>query len=531
MNVQNAKNLTITEGSVKTIHDKDNRLLWGAVGYDTKYAGDITQQTYSGKNLFDVSNISAISSATTITTIDNGWEQVTTSSGYGSKITITSLSPSTTYTLSWNISIVSGSPRLAVWKGTGQSASYITVNGIAEGTGSTSFTTDADGTSINIWFYNAVPGAGDTKWTFVQLEKSASATSYEPFVGGTASPNPDYPQDINVVTGEQTVKVTGKNLLNPQAVVTDSNDATVYITSDGQWIRFQTGGKPLVINNPEQKAGAFTLTAVVKSGVDTSNVIGFTAEYSDGTTENTDAVSTTDMNEHTVTFTSNGSKTLVSLTSRNTWVKEAFLKIVGSQLENGSTATAYEAYQGATYTVDLGNTELCKIGNYQDYIYKSGDDWYVHKEIGKVVLDGSEGYWGQNSGNTFYFRSFSDMKVITPSSVVSPLVSNYYIGCSQDDLANATVDYGIALRSSTNGLAVRNKDVTGENAIKNWFQSNNTTVYYALATPTDTKITDSTLIGQLNAIHEWLVRYGYYGAVSTSSSDILPLEILQTLLT
>jgi hypothetical protein len=37
-------------------------------------------------------------------------------------------------------------------------------------------------------------------------------------------------------------------------------------------------------------------------------------------------------------------------------------------------------------------------------------------------------------------------------------------------------------------------------ALKTWLSTNNTTVYYALATPTDTKITDSTLIGQLDAL-------------------------------
>ena len=32
---------------------------------------------------------------------------------------------------------------------------------------------------------------------------------------GIASPNPDYPQDINVVTGENIVSVHSKNLFNP----------------------------------------------------------------------------------------------------------------------------------------------------------------------------------------------------------------------------------------------------------------------------------------------------------------------------
>jgi hypothetical protein len=38
-------------------------------------------------------------------------------------------------------------------------------------------------------------------------------TNYEPYVGETASPNPDFPQPINNVTGLQTIEVVGKNLL------------------------------------------------------------------------------------------------------------------------------------------------------------------------------------------------------------------------------------------------------------------------------------------------------------------------------
>ena len=37
-------------------------------------------------------------------------------------------------------------------------------------------------------------------------------------------------------------------------------------------------------------------------------------------------------------------------------------------------------------------------------------------------------------------------------------------------------------------------------AWKTWLDSHNTILYYPLATPTDTKITDATLVGQLNAI-------------------------------
>lgn len=44
MNLQDVSKLLIPEGEVRTIHDSSNKLLWGRVNYDTKYAGDATQE-------------------------------------------------------------------------------------------------------------------------------------------------------------------------------------------------------------------------------------------------------------------------------------------------------------------------------------------------------------------------------------------------------------------------------------------------------------------------------------------------------
>jgi uncharacterized protein YdgA (DUF945 family) len=52
-----------------------------------------------------------------------------------------------------------------------------------------------------------------------------------------------------------------------------------------------------------------------------------------------------------------------------------------------------------------------------------------------------------------------------------------------------------------NRLIFRNTTITSLDAWKTWLGSHNMTVYYALTTPTDTKITDATLISQLDALN------------------------------
>lgn len=61
--------------------------------------------------------------------------------------------------------------------------------------------------TANIGFYiNANSVFSNYKFRIIYNEGS-TAKDYEPYTGGTPSPNPDYPQDIKVVTGENTITI------------------------------------------------------------------------------------------------------------------------------------------------------------------------------------------------------------------------------------------------------------------------------------------------------------------------------------
>ena len=409
MDMQDVSNLVIPEGEVKTIHDKNSRLLWSKVNYDTEYKGDATQQTYSGKNLEDFSTISfsganggsGTRNGPTYTVVgasNGGW------GGVGFRQSALQLEPSTTYTLSATVQSTTNQSGSAVYIGKYMSSTdaYILGNNAKAGERSiATFTTPA-----SIPGYDAelrlLPRAASATAVFtdIQIEKGSTATSYEPYVGGTASPNPDYPQAVNVVTGTQTITI------------------------------------------------------------------------SDGT------------NSH-------------------------------------------------NYTVNLGSIELCKIGTYQDYIYKSGDDWYVHKSVGKTTYSGGSGEsWNLfGNGSGFFIANSEVLAPLTATDVGTMAVkSQYYLSCDFNSIYNSLVNYGIALYGATsprNRVCVRNKDISTAADFKTWLSTHNMTVYYALATPTDTKITDNTLIGELETVNEWLIRYGYSGTASTSSPNALPIIIIR----
>ena len=67
------------------------------------------------------------------------------------------------------------------------------------------FTAETDG-----YLYLRTVPAG-FKLDNIQIEKTNAATEYEPYTGGIASPNSDYPQDIEIVTGENIITISNED--------------------------------------------------------------------------------------------------------------------------------------------------------------------------------------------------------------------------------------------------------------------------------------------------------------------------------
>ena len=169
------------------------------------------------------------------------------------------------------------------------------------------------------------------------------------------------------------------------------------------------------------------------------------------------------------------------------------------QIEKGSTATSYAPY--------FTPIELCKIGNYQDYIYPSGGKWYVHKETSKAILpkdiDGTNVAYIDNKGWA--------MNVTTGKPVGGD--GDFGIGLTYSDKLKsgsrnqiyANIMDLIALPST--GTYYRDLFMNPEaatrqgwnvNQFMSWLTNNPIIVYYILATPTDTEITNPLLVAQLD---------------------------------
>lgn len=161
--------------------------------------------------------------------------------------------------------------------------------------------------------------------------------------------------------------------------------------------------------------------------------------------------------------------------------------ILNAQLEEGTTANSYNKFGTPAL-------ELCKIGDYQDEIYYDSGEWYLKKNISKVVLNGTESWQDRPD------YSSCDRFVLNYGEIPIQTVN----GFSNLFLVSHTVTSSYPILITNNGMQIvinySEKGTTSLEQFINWVSANNIIVYYVLANPTYTVITDTNLINQLNAL-------------------------------
>ena len=366
---------------------------------------------------------------------------------------------------------------------------------------------DESGTSISIEIGDGNAGKFKTE----KLDGDASQTG---------TPTPDAPIPVNTVTGEQTVTITNG---------TDSQIKTVNLGKNlftGQWSQFDNqGGSGSVyayFKLPDD--GDYTLSIKAKNNVTATayTFFGFTSTGG-GTSDPRNWVfknglSATTGQTLSVQNVLSGQKLhYVSIYSKTEERLDWFKANFDIQLERGSTATAYAPY--------FTPIELAKIGDYQDYIFNDNGTWKIHKAVGKVVLDGSRN-WSLSSGSGRY--SFWVRNNQIPEMLDEPHIK----AC--DNFTYSSSAFNVAPIPSlcensipTTPLTIFNTDGsqgTTTTDWRTWLSTHPTTVYYALATPTDTEITNTTLIAQLNALQNIALKSGVNNIIVTSANLPASLE-------
>ena len=311
--------------------------------------------------------------------------------------------------------------------------------------------------------------------------------SWEEFTGGSASPNPSFPQTPNLLTGDNLVTITNGNLL------CSDNFESGKVGANGDEVDSKYGrNKGYIRVSPS--------TTYTLSAKDTLNRLELmlydgnkVKEISGSISTNNNRVSiTTGVNTRYLRFDIN--------VNNSTDVTSEIMKNLNLMLAEG-TSTTFKPY-ATEQLISLGDIVLGKLNDYLDKIYYDNADgkWYLHKELGKYTFTGDEDFYYDSNGNRFAVNNVIEFAGST--------VTRYPVLCNRFGFVASgnPIGYGMFIyRSapiSNYQIYVYDKDYNTSADLKTYFRNNETYFYYPLKTPTNTEITNTTLLSQLEAIRK-----------------------------
>ena len=378
----------------------------------------------------------------------------------------------------------------------------------------------SNATQFYVYVSSAIAGKTITELMLIKgTYDSSNIPDYEPYSGGYASPSPDWEQDIVVVEGSSNVNVNSKNLWG-------GFSKTYSTTSAG--ILFFTNENGVIIANGTATGSARSMASGNASNLGiyktlragTYTISGGTSACSVEVVNLSGSVVATTTSSTTFTLTTADDVFVRILISSGTTVNNVTIK---PKLEQGSIATPYTPYRGAqSYPITLPTGMfLGSIGTASNYIYGTRDNWKSHKGFDKYIFTGNESI-SKNPSSTInqYLLNKTATEMNMETSTDSALC-NYYIRTT-----STTTDKRFKTGSSY-AIQVWDDDFEDITAFKTWlatkYSANNPLyVMYKMATTTDTDITDSTLVSQLNAIADNLQTYKGETIVFTTSNNLEP---------
>lgn len=310
-------------------------------------------------------------------------------------------------------------------------------------------------------------------------DASIEDATYEPYTGGVASPNPDYPQEL-VSIENPTVTVCGKNLFNPSKLLaapgwTESNGIYSGNSAALNTLYNQNNGTPIFTEFKENTQYTLTFYSRVEADTDKTGVT-FSFVYSDGTASFIYPGSATGKNER---LTSSIGKTIKALHA--SYGHGLTVHLSNVQLEEGYDPTEYEPYKGDSITLNY------TLPSVLDLRYPS-DNNLIRDEVdlergiriqrlGYDIIDGNEAFSvGTHSNGQKY-------GVVKRTSIAnSGVMSDRYIGYRW-------CEYDKHVYTLSDNLIINDSRFTDVTTAKTILAEEKPRFVYPLATPIETPLT------------------------------------------
>lgn len=364
----------------------------------------------------------------------------------------------------------------------------------------------AEDVYINQWFVPCPKGTKEN--TILMIEPGNEKTEWEPYTGGQPSPSPDYPQPITTLNFDKITRC-GKNLATENFA---NQNSTINLART-----LKAGEKITIVLN---------MTAVDNPST------GYGMNIYDQNNEQLWGNSYTNWqppydgwNSFVVTVKNDTSILRInSYGYQEVEIPTAILS--GALVEENKyihDGSLYEPYQGQTYDIDLQGNEMVELPNgvKDELVIDKYGNVSLIKNIGKVILDGSENNWDWNmitEDEKYRFSTGVIQSLVEPST---PCLSNYFMSGSADD-GDYFVENTIEIAPS-GGITICTYAVSNSiEEFRAWLQEHNVIVYYQLANPQLIPLgTLSELITTLNGTNNIFIN----GNIPTTISITYALDI------
>ena len=355
---------------------------------------------------------------------------------------------------------------------------------------------------IKQWKYAVTKGnIGSTP---ILVSNDTSKTTYEPYTGGQATPNPNYEQPIESAgdNGSINEKIKNKNFAN--------NAGNGYIASDGGIAVSNVAFHNDFIPIPENETKVYYYGSNLSASM--SNVYANRLFFYD---ENKGKVTV---------YSSISTPTSYTIPNGAKYVRASWLNAVENPMLVFGGAIPYVPHEEQDYSIFV-QQPMRSIGDVRDCFVKVNGNWYKYEVIKKIVLTGNENWiYYTNVGEPYFFYTPDYTNIIK-----NKIVDNSIILCNYFQNRGKTYKpsgQGIFVNADFSGkIENGNLSVTtydwGNNVetFKQFLREKKPEVYFAVKEPTEIEITDETLIAQLDAMQELRT---YKNVTHISSQDETP---------
>lgn len=210
----------------------------------------------------------------------------------------------------------------------------------------------------NVFFYLYIDG-GTTYNNYMlrpQLEKSSTVHDWEPYTGGQPSPNPDYPQEIEVMQGRQVVPIRSDNFIDISTLTDGYVNSLGNIESRAENLLYGEMHSEFIKVEPNT---AYTFK-IFETNSNYNNWIGVGLYMSNDYQKFISRATMSTTTNNWITFTTTADTEYIVVSARN--LKQA-TKIM---LYEGTAEKFWVPYKNEQYTVDLKSKNLFDLSKYND---------------------------------------------------------------------------------------------------------------------------------------------------------------------